>query len=122
MHTYVTGFNSIAFSISLADFNRDNHLDIVVANTFNDNVGVLLGYGNGSFASQTTYSTGLASQPYYVIVADCNYDNISDVIATNSGSDQVVIFYGYENGSFELDKKVFNWRLVLNHMVLLQLI
>ena len=35
------------------------YLDIVVANSGNDNnISVLLGYGDGSFANQTTYSTG----------------------------------------------------------------
>ena len=93
------------FSLSLADFNKDNLLDIVVANTGRDNVGVLLGYGNGTFAPQTTYSTGSGSLPYYVIVADCNNDNMSDIIATNFGSNEVVIFYGYGNGSFELSRR-----------------
>ena len=108
-------------SISLADFNRDNHLDIVVANTYNDNVGVLLGYGNGTFASQTTYSTGSGSQPFYVTTADCNNDNISDIIATNSGSNEMVIFYGYGNGSLNLQETIL-LDLVPNHGVLLQLI
>ena len=59
MATYVTGYGYSAFSISLGNFNGDNHLDIVVANTFKDNIGVLLGYGNGTFAPQTTYFTGV---------------------------------------------------------------
>ncbi len=67
---------------ALADFNGDNYLNIAVANIYTDNVGVFLGNGDGTFIQQTTYSTGLASQPYYVIVADFNNDNISDIAAT----------------------------------------
>jgi streptogramin lyase len=91
------------FSIALANFNSDNYLDIVIANTFTNNIVVFLGYGNGNFAAQTTYSTGLSSQPYYVIVADFNNDNISDIAATNYGNDEVIIFYGDGNGKFNLE-------------------
>ena len=101
---YVTGSGYTSWMISLGDFNRDNYLDIVVANIVMDNIGVLLGYGNGTFALQTKYLTGLSSLPCYVIVADCNNDNISDFVATLEGSDEVVIFYGYGNGSFELKR------------------
>ena len=99
---YETAIGYTSWSISLADFNRDNHLDIVVANVFDDCIGVLLGYGNGTFEQQTKYETGSGSYPYYVIVTDSNNDNISDIVATNLGSNEVLIFYGYGNGSFEL--------------------
>ncbi|CAF2734521.1 unnamed protein product [Rotaria sp. Silwood2] len=93
------------FSIALADFNSDNHLDIAVANIASDNVGVFLGYGNGTFATQTTYSTGYGSSPYYVIVADFNNDNIYDMAVTNYQHKEVLIFYGYGNGTFQLGRR-----------------
>jgi hypothetical protein len=99
---YFVGETSYPFSITVADFNSDNYLDIAVANTFINNVGVLLNYGNGIFEKQTTYPSGLPSQPYYVIVADFNNDNIYDIAASNHGNDEIVIFYGYGNGSFQL--------------------
>jgi hypothetical protein len=104
---YSTGYGSAPFSVALADFNSDNHLDIVVANSHTDNVGVQLGYGNGTFGRQTTYATGFESLPYSVIVADFNHDNRWDIAATNLRSDNVVIFYGYGNGSFELARTYF---------------
>ncbi|CAF5105621.1 unnamed protein product, partial [Rotaria sp. Silwood1] len=57
--TYSTGTSPN--SVAVGDFNNDTHLDIVVANSKGNTVSVLLGYGNGSFTDQTTYSTG--SQP-----------------------------------------------------------
>ena len=91
-------------SAAHADFNSDNRLDIVVANTFFNNIGVLLGYGNGTFTAPKLYSTGSASQPYYVIVADFNNDNLSDIAATNHGNDEIVILYGDGNGNFEIKR------------------
>jgi hypothetical protein len=105
--TYSYGDNLV--SIALSDFNRDNHLNFVVASTGSNNVRVFLGYGNGTFEPQTPYPTGSDSQPYYVIVADFNNDNISDIaVVTNHGSDQVAIFYGYGNGSFEPTARVYS--------------
>ncbi len=93
--------------IASADFNSDTHLDIVVANTAACNIGVFLGYGNGTFTEQTTYSTGFASYPYSAIVADFNNDNIYDIAVSSSGTDKIVIFYGDGNGSFEL-KRIYS--------------
>ena len=93
------------FSIVLADFNSDSNLDIAVTNTFDHNVGVLLGYGNGTFATQKTYLIGSSAQPYNVIAADFNNDQISDLAVTVANTDEVVIFYGHGDGSFTLAKR-----------------
>jgi hypothetical protein len=100
--SYHTCMDCKLFSVALADFNSDDHMDIAVANTFDDNIGIFFGYGNGTFTAQTTYSTGFGSQPYYVITADFNNDNIYDIAATNFGTSEIVILYGDGSGSFEL--------------------
>jgi hypothetical protein len=43
---YSTGYDSLPYSLAVGDFDKDDHLDIAVANTGTDNVGILLGYGN----------------------------------------------------------------------------
>ena len=43
-------------------------------------VGVFLGYGNGTFSSQTTYSTRRGSTPYDVVVGDLNNDGRLDIV------------------------------------------
>ncbi|CAF4017853.1 unnamed protein product, partial [Adineta steineri] len=90
------GLNSVA----TGDFNNDNQLDMVVSNMLDNNIGIFLGYGNGSFSSQITYSTGSGSQPAGVIVADLNNDNQLDIIITNSGTNNIGIFLAFGNGSF----------------------
>ena len=54
--TYSTG--SSPCSVAVVDVNSDNKPDIVIANYGSNNVGVLLNRGNGTFLTQTTYSTG----------------------------------------------------------------
>ena len=71
-----------------------------MANYGSDTVGVLLGYGNGSFSSMITYSTGYESFPIFVAVGDFNNDHALDIVAANFRTDNVAIFLGYGNGSF----------------------
>ncbi|CAF4630636.1 unnamed protein product, partial [Rotaria socialis] len=56
--TFSTGLSP--WSVAVGDFNNDTRLDIVVANSDDNSVSVLLGYGNGSFQNQMTFSTGLS--------------------------------------------------------------
>jgi hypothetical protein len=99
---YLIGPNFGTFSVALADFNGDNYLDIVVANAYGSSIGIFLGDGTGAFPKQTLYTINYIFQPLYVIVADFNNDNINDIAVTDYGDDEVVIFYGYGDGSFAL--------------------
>jgi hypothetical protein len=51
---------------------------------------------------QITYSIGSGSQPYIVIAVDFNHDNRYDLAVTNQGTGEVVILFGYGDGSFHL--------------------
>ncbi|CAF1530405.1 unnamed protein product, partial [Rotaria sordida] len=62
--------------IATGDFNGDNHLDLAVATTGSDNIGIRRGHGNGTFSSRINYSTGLGSLPYWVAIGDFNNDTL----------------------------------------------
>jgi ankyrin repeat protein len=96
--TYSVG--SQPWFVAAADVNGDNKIDIIVANSGSNNVGVLLNTGNGTFTSQTTYSTGSGSVPYSVAVADVNGDNKPDIIVANSGLNSTSILLNIGNGTF----------------------
>jgi hypothetical protein len=81
--------------ISVADFNNDHWLDLAVANFIMSNVGVLLGYRQGNFSEQTTYSTGIKSQPYSIAVGDFNHNNRLDIAIANYGTNNVAILLGH---------------------------
>ncbi|CAF3938924.1 unnamed protein product [Rotaria sp. Silwood1] len=100
--TYSTGTRSQPYSIAIDDLNNDGWLDIIVANYGTNNVGVLLGRSNRFFDPIMTYSTGVGSAPYSVATGDFNSDNQSDIVVSNSETDNILIFLGYGNGSFEI--------------------
>jgi hypothetical protein len=92
-------------SVVTADLNGDGKPDLVVVNSgLNsigqrlNSVGVMLGNGNGTFAPERTFATGLA--PWSVAVADVNHDGIPDLIVADSGGNDVSVLLGNGNGTF----------------------
>jgi hypothetical protein len=94
-----TGFGSRPHSIAVGHFNDDNLIDIAVANYGNNNIGVFLSYGSGTFANQTTRSLGSASS-YSIGVDDFNWDNRMDIVVINKGQNNTAMLIGYGNGRF----------------------
>ena len=87
-------------SIAAADFDRDGRPDLVVANSGSDNISVLLGTGNGSFAAALTIAVG--DSPHGLTAADVNRDGKPDVVVANSGSDTISVLLGNGAGGFAL--------------------
>jgi hypothetical protein len=77
------GFN--AQSITVADVNRDGHLDLLVGSGF-FTVAVLLGSGDGSFGPVVEYGAG-GFGASSVAVADVNEDRRLDLVVANCAPD-----------------------------------
>ena len=90
--TFSTGSGSLPYSIRTGDFNRDNVQDIIVANSGTNNVGVLLGFGNGRFRTVKTYPTGDGSSPNDVVVGDFNRDSRLDFVSAGYRSNGIGTF------------------------------
>ncbi len=104
LKSYPTEPDSRPIFVSVADVNQDDKLDIIVANSNTNNVGVLLNYGNEKFGPQTTYSTGDNSNPRCVSISDLNGDSYPEIIVANHNSHNVGILVNYGNGTFSLQK------------------
>ncbi|HEX4955737.1 MAG TPA: FG-GAP-like repeat-containing protein [Thermoanaerobaculia bacterium] len=61
-----------------ADFDNDGEIDAVVVNSSDNNLSVVLGNGDGTFAPHVTYATG--SAPHGVAVLDVDGDADWDVV------------------------------------------
>ncbi|CAF5161337.1 unnamed protein product, partial [Rotaria sp. Silwood1] len=99
---YSTGSGSAPQAIAVGDFNNDKHLDVAVANSKTNNVGVFLGRGDGRLLSQVTYSTGADSLPWSIALGDLNNDTQLDIVVANHNSDNIGVFLGHGNGKFEM--------------------
>jgi serine/threonine protein kinase/tetratricopeptide (TPR) repeat protein len=86
-------------SVAVGDLNHDGIADLVVANHDSNNVSVLLGKGDGTFAPAVNYAAGTG--PNAVAVADLNGDGSLDVIVANMNSRNVSVLLGNGDGTFQ---------------------
>jgi hypothetical protein len=85
-------------SVAVGDFTGHGNLDLAVAETDKNAIGILLGNGNGTFGSETDYASGPA--PTSLAVGDVDGDGKLDLITANSGG-SVSVILGKGNGSFQ---------------------
>jgi hypothetical protein len=90
--------DSYPIGIVSADFNGDGNPGLVTANNQGSSVSVLLGNGDGTFATRVNYDTGSSQYPYSVDTGDMDGDGIIDIVT--GGSMGIVIFYGVGDGTF----------------------
>ncbi|CAF3790965.1 unnamed protein product [Rotaria sp. Silwood1] len=88
---YPTRSNSSGYSLAAEDINNDTILDIVVANHDTNYLGVLLGQGNGTFASIILFPLEYRSHPFSIVIGDFNNDRKLDVAIANNGTDSLNI-------------------------------
>jgi hypothetical protein len=101
--TYAAGGFSPS-SVAVADMNGDGKLDLVVANTSSNTVGILRGNGNGTFQAAVTYDVGgqipvsvavgnlLQGGGLQVVVANGCADNNA---CSGSGESGVGVLFGF---------------------------
>jgi len=86
-------------SVAVGDVNGDGIADLAVANFGSNSVSILLGNGDGSFASHVDYPTGKG--PSSVALADVNNDGKLDVIVSDATDGAVSVLKGNGDGSFQ---------------------
>jgi len=89
-------------SVTVGDFNGDGKLDLVAANSGSNDVSVLLGNGDGTLQAAVTYSVGpVGTSPFSVMSGDFNGDGTLDLVAANTGSNNVSVLLGNGDGTFQ---------------------
>jgi hypothetical protein len=95
---YSTGVTGAHADIKAYDFDNNGNLDIVVANGSNNSISVLMGAGDGSFGTATTYA--MSGDARSITAGNFNADEFPDLAVANL-SDGVSIFLGTGTGAFD---------------------
>ena len=94
----VHGLSGTAEGLALADLNGDGVLDAATANFSSNQVDVLLGNGNGTFAARTSFP--VPNNPARIVAADFNGDGVLDLAATRYNAGNVAVLIGVGDGTF----------------------
>lgn len=68
------------YSAAYGDLNGDGNLDLALGGLPNQNVTVLLGRGDGTFAAPVTYSNGSGAAAVSIVVGDVTGDGNADIV------------------------------------------
>ncbi len=86
--------------VTAASLRNNNIQDLIVANHTDNTVGVFLGNGDGTFASQVTYPTGTG--PAWIATGTFNSSSTNiDLAVANKGANTVSVLIGNGDGTFQ---------------------
>ena len=84
-----TPYDSRPHHITMGDFNQDGHLDLAVANSGSDNIGIFINHGNGTFLDQWSVPTGYGSRPFSVAAGHFDEDTNLDLVVAHYGLNSI---------------------------------
>jgi hypothetical protein len=91
-------------AIATGDFRGDGKLDLVLADSNNNTVDVLLGNGDGTFQPAVEY--GVGQSPDSLVVGDFNGDGHLDLAVANLYSNDISVFLGNGDGTFQTPEQI----------------
>lgn len=86
--------------IVAGDLNGDGKLDLAIANENDDNVTILLGNGDGTFAAAAGSPIAVGTTPNAIAIGHFDAGATLDLAVANLGSSDVTILLGNGNGAF----------------------
>jgi hypothetical protein len=98
--SYATGTNTNIVGIAVVDVSSDGQPDIIAADSYTNNVRVLLGSRDGTFAPAIAYAAGTSSYAGGLAVADINADGQLDVLTVDATHFAVQVLLGKGAGTF----------------------
>ncbi len=100
----VLGADGVQYSMVVADFNNDHKLDVAVGPVGTQSLAILLGNGDGTFASPAyVYDGGGNANAAYLMAGDFNGDGNVDIAASplGTGNPGTALLFGNGDGTFQ---------------------
>ena len=88
-------------SIAVRHLNDDNQLDIVAFSLREASMILFISTATGFSTNEMSIASSDGSRLNSVLINDFNNDSISDIIVVNSGTNNIGVLLGHDNGSFE---------------------
>ncbi len=88
----------LAFALALGDVDADGRLDLVCSTWSSDQLAVLRGLGNGSFAAPSTFAAGPGTRG--LALADLDADGDLDIAVACADDSTLRVFLGDGSGAF----------------------
>jgi hypothetical protein len=95
---------AIPNSVVNGDFNRDGHMDFVVANGGTDDLWLYLGNGDGTFQLPRIIPLTKGLTPVYLATADLRGNGILDLIVAESDTSTIGVLLGNGDGTFGFEQ------------------
>jgi hypothetical protein len=104
-------------AVAAGDFNEDGKPDLAISNAADNTVTVLLGDGTGGFTTPPglLYTTG--NTPIWLTTAKLTTTGHTDIIAIDGDSQQLEIFRGNGNGTFQAPSTVDTFNQVPTYVI-----
>jgi hypothetical protein len=100
IHVVTMGVGKGPGSVEVADLNKDGYPDIVIANSEDSSVSILLGDGKGKFTNASGSPFFANRNPNDVIIADFNNDGNLDLGIANTEVSFLTLLLGNGKGQF----------------------
>lgn len=105
-------------ALVLGRVDSDAHLDLAVCDFDAGQISLFLGRGDGSFGSERRIvARGASSQPRSLALGDLNKDGKTDIVVSNSATDDITVLLGAGNGTFGAPKHFFAGNFPLDLVV-----
>jgi len=91
------GIDFIPASVVVGDFNGDGKADLAIPDSLGNTVSVLMGNGDGTFQTATSYTVG--NNPQSIALGDFNGDGKADLAVANANG--VSVLSGNGDGTFQ---------------------
>jgi hypothetical protein len=91
---------SMANSVAAGDFNRDGHVDFVVANGGTNDLWIYFGKGDGTFELPRVIPLTRGQTPIYILAADLRGNGILDLIVAEYDTWSIGVLPGKGDGTF----------------------